>query len=242
MHSCRTPVFTTAGTQKWQLLSSSVTVVPTPQRAAIKQGEPQIEKQQGKIFFPLTKRAKISLGESLNISQYFGPRIRSAERLPLSVGSEHLVRCRSISVLFKWLKLLKQQTQGQELTERYILYQMVSRNVQTLIFYINTTEVIKTSTLTVYLRMHLLQAVPFFFFRICQSQKLIHVREQCSGQNSTIQSLQMLLYNKNHILVAVNINILLAMLLLVFTIYLQLKAFSMEYSLKNIWDSRWKEV
>jgi len=48
----------------------------------------------------------------------------------------------------------------------------------------------------------------------------------------------MLLYFKNQILVAVNINILLAILLFLFTIYLQLEAFSTEYSLKNIWDSR----
>lgn len=148
MDSCRTPVFTTASTPKWHLLSSPVTAVPTPQRAAIKQGEPQTEKQsRERYFFTLTNREKISFREGLNISQYFGPRVRSAERLSLSLGSEHLVRCRSISVLFKWLNLLKQQTQGQGLTGRYLLYWIVSRNAQTLIFYINTTEIIKTSKL-----------------------------------------------------------------------------------------------
>lgn len=68
-------------------------------------------------------------------------------------------------------------------------------------------------------------------------------REQLSGQNGTIQTPQMSLYFKKQVLVAVNINILLSILLFLFTIYLELEAFSMEYSLKNTWDStRRKEV
>lgn len=112
---------------------------------------------------------------------------------------------------------MKQRTRGQGLTGRYLLYWMVFRNAQTLIFYINTTEVIKTSTLTVYLRMHLFQAV--IFLKICQSgADPCKRREELSGQNSIIQSLQMLLYFKNQILVAVNINVLFAILLFLPTI------------------------
>lgn len=65
---------------------------------------------------------------------------------------------------------------GPRLMGRYLLYWMVFRNAQTLSFYINITEVIKTSTLTVYLGVHLLQAV--IFLKICHSQELIHTRKK----------------------------------------------------------------
>lgn len=65
---------------------------------------------------------------------------------------------------------------GPRLTGRYLLRWTVFRNAQALNFCINTTEVIKTSTLTAYLGMHLLQAVIISFLKICHSQELIHAR------------------------------------------------------------------
>lgn len=53
------------------------------------------------------------------------------------------------------------------------------------------------------------------------------MQEQLSGPNSTVQSLQMFCF-KDQILATENINIFLALLLLLFTFYLKLEAFSVE--------------
>lgn len=240
MHSCRTPVFTTASMQKRQLLGSPVTAVPTPQRTDINQGVPQIEKEsrERSFFPPLQTDQKISLGENLNISQRFGARVRSAEPLPLSLSAEHLVRCRSISVLFKQLNYCWSSAHGvrayrkipplldgfQECSDTDLLHQY---NWSHQNIYFNC--LLKDASV----------ASCEFFENLSESGTDPRKRrEQLSGQNGTFKSLQMLLYFKNQILVAVNINILLAILLFLFTIYLQLEAFLMECSLKNIWDSR----
>lgn len=54
------------------------------------------------------------------------------------------------------------------------------------------------------------------------------MQEQLSGPNCTVQSLQMLFCFKDQILVTENINIFLALLLLLFTFYLKLEASSVE--------------
>lgn len=117
MHSHRTLIFTPASMQKRMLLSSPHQCWPTPQRTAINQGDPQIEKQsRERSFSPLTnrgekkKKKKITWVKSKHFSTLWtqGQECWALTRLV----SEHLVRCRSISVFFKRLNYCWSNTHG----------------------------------------------------------------------------------------------------------------------------------